>query len=116
MAILRSHGLVGGTFWPPIINWSTQAYGWRADLTEAADAPAGAEERRVDGHAPEHPPEQGLRQAVMDLHAGPFMIIQARSLELLVVEVETQRPYQVKAGAAIGGKAYDVAGVGRDFG
>ena len=30
VTIVASGNYVGGTFWPPIINWSTQAYGWRA--------------------------------------------------------------------------------------
>jgi MFS family permease len=30
VTIVASGNYVGGTFWPPLINWSTQAYGWRA--------------------------------------------------------------------------------------
>ena len=30
VTIVASGNYVAGTFWPPLINWSTQAYGWRA--------------------------------------------------------------------------------------
>jgi MFS family permease len=30
VTIVASGNYIAGTFWPPLINWSTQAYGWRA--------------------------------------------------------------------------------------
>ena len=30
VTIVASGNYIAGTFWPPIINWGTQAYGWRA--------------------------------------------------------------------------------------
>lgn len=46
---------------------------------------------------------------------GPFVVIQAGTLELAVIQRKAERMEQMQTAAGIGAKAYDIAGVGRNL-
>ncbi len=56
---------------------------------------------------------QGISQSGMTLYFSPFVIIQPRPTQALVVQFKAQGLNQMQPGAAIGTKAYDVAGIRR---
>ncbi len=52
----------------------------------------------------------------MFAYLGPFVVIEAGATQTRFVEVEAERPDQVKSRAGVGAKAYDIAGIRGDFG
>lgn len=51
----------------------------------------------------------------MNPHVGELGVIHAGALQLLLRQIEAERPHQVQAAAGIGREAHDIAGVRGDF-
>lgn len=57
-----------------------------------------------------------VKQRIMDLHLGPFVIVQAGPPKTRLIQFETEWSHQVQSAAGVGGKANDISRVGRYFG
>ena len=51
----------------------------------------------------------------MHVNVGEFAVVQTGAAQPPFVELETEWLYKVQCRAGVGAKAYDIAGIGRNF-
>ncbi len=118
---MRQHGYADAPFrWQALENFRRQAarLGAEQEVIARLEADIGVAGFAF-GRAGKNPsPGNGFSPVFeigMFLYSGIFVIIQPCTSHALVIKIERDRVNQVQTAAAIGAKAYDIAGIRRNL-